>query len=258
MKRKEDQMKIIKEEMKKRKEQLKKIEKEMKKIEEEMKEEEIKRKLQKKLEESIKNTINKNILINEDNKDRYKKNIFSDIFYNNTNIRFYNFGNTCYINSFLQILIHYTLKHKFDKLNEIINDEDCEFKYETIISNLFFFYESEILICNNKIINTFYYGDVDNQLSFKLKNKCFQTLNLIDMMKNKYLNGKKKLIKLPKILMITLLRAIIEEPLIKEKVQIDKEINLKDYLDKDFGEYSLCTEYSLYALNICFGKYLLF
>ena len=55
--------------------------------------------------------------------------------------------------------------------------------------------------------------------------------------------------------MITLLRAIIEEPLIKEKVQIDKEINLKDYLDKYFGEYSLCTEYSLYALNICFGKY---
>jgi len=55
--------------------------------------------------------------------------------------------------------------------------------------------------------------------------------------------------------MITLLRAIIEEPLIKKKVQINKEINLKDYLDKDFGEYSLCTEYSLYALNICFGKY---
>ncbi len=55
--------------------------------------------------------------------------------------------------------------------------------------------------------------------------------------------------------MITLLRAIINQPLINTKVEINDELDLKEFLDKDFGNYSLSTKYSLYALNICYGSY---
>lgn len=150
------------------------------------------------------------------------------------------------------------IKYKLDKLNDLINDEDCEFKYYTIISDLFNFMESDLIICNNRSIYNFY-SEVDNQLSFNLNYNYEKNdndkINIIDMLKNKYLYGNNKLIKLPKILMITLLRAIIEKPLIDTKVEINDEINLKDFLDKDFGNYSLCTKYSLYALNVCIGKY---
>lgn len=150
------------------------------------------------------------------------------------------------------------IKYKLDKLNDLINDEDCEFKYYTIISDLFNFMESDLIVCNNRSIYNFY-SEVDNQLSFNLNYNYEKNdndkLNIIDMLKNKYLYGNNKLIKLPKILMITLLRAIIEKPLIDTKVEINDEINLKDFLDKDFGNYSLCTKYSLYAVNVCIGKY---
>ena len=69
--------------------------------------------------------------------------------------------------------------------------------------------------------------------------------------KKKYLFGNNKLIKLPIVFNITLLRAIIDEPLIKTKVSFNKEIDLRNFLDKDFGDYSLKTEYTLYALNVC-------
>ena len=75
------------------------------------------------------------------------------------------------------------------------------------------------------------------------------------MLKKKYLNGNHRFIKLPIIFNITLLRAIINTPLIKQKVLINMDIDLKDFLDKDFGNYSLPTEYTLYALNVCYGYY---
>lgn len=145
---------------------------------------------------------------------------------------------------------------KLNKLINLIKDEDSDINDVTIINDLFYFYESELIICNNRVALVNYSGDIDVQLSFNLNNydKKMNTINLIDLMKNKYLKGKKKLIKLPKILMITLLRAIIGEPLIKTKVLFDKEINLKEFIDKDFGDYSLCTKYSLFALNVCFGN----
>ena len=55
--------------------------------------------------------------------------------------------------------------------------------------------------------------------------------------------------------MITLLRAIINQPLIKEKVEFKKELNIKDFLDQDFGNYEESTNYLLYALNVCRGDY---
>lgn len=150
-------------------------------------------------------------------------------------------------------------KFKFDKLKAIMDDDDSDFKNETIINFYLYFYESQLIICNNKIVHVNYSGDVDNQLAFNLndlnKKSKINNISLIDLLKNKYSKENCKLIKLPNVLMITLLRAIINEPLIDSEVIPNKEIDLKDFLDKDFGDYSLCTKYSLYSLNICIGKY---
>lgn len=147
-------------------------------------------------------------------------------------------------------------KFKFDKLKAILDDDDCDFKNETIINFYFYFYESQLIVCNNKIVHVNYCGDVDNQLAFNLNDLNKKSrLNIVDLLKNKYSKGNNKLIKLPKILMITLLRAIINEPLIDTEVIPINEIDLQDFLDKDFGDYSLPTKYSLYALNVCIGKY---
>lgn len=148
-----------------------------------------------------------------------------------------------------------TSKKKIEKLQKILEEDDCEFKNETLITSYFYFFETELLLCNNKPVHYNFYGDVDIQLSFNLKKKEIKQITLIDLFNNKYLYGNSKLIKLPKILMITLLRAIINQPLIKTKVEINDELDLKEFLDKDFGNYSLSTKYSLYALNICYGSY---
>ena len=145
--------------------------------------------------------------------------------------------------------IHFELK-KY-KLNKLLEDDDCEFKNENFISQFFNFYESHSFFSNNKLIHVNYYGDVDNQLSFNLNNRKSQ-IRLTDLLRDKY-SKTLKLVKLPKIFMITLLRAVINQPLIKEKVQIPNELNVKEFLDQDFGDYKESTKYILYALNVCYG-----
>ena len=143
------------------------------------------------------------------------------------------------------------LKIKLDKLNDLLTKEGSDFQYQTVINYFFYYYETTLIICNNKVVDFKYYGDVDNQLAFDKGNSSVYSINLTDMLKKKYLFGNNKLIKLPIVFNITLLRAIIDEPLIKAKVSFNKEIDLRDFLDKDFGDYSPKTEYTLYALNVC-------
>ena len=146
------------------------------------------------------------------------------------------------------------MKKKLEKLNDLLKNEGSDFKFQTIINYFFYYYETTLIIYNNNIVNFNYYGDIDHQLSFVKKNYENKELNIIDMLKNKYLYGNNKLIKLPIVFNITLLRAVIEEPLIKKKVSISNEIDLREFLDKDFGYYSLPTKYILYALNVCIGS----
>ena len=147
------------------------------------------------------------------------------------------------------------IKKKLDKLRDLLNNKDIDFQSQTIINYFFYYYKTSLIICNNKILNVNYCGDIDNQLSFEKNNFYYnQSFNLIDMLKKKYLYGSNKLIRLPIVFNITLLRAIINVPLIQSKVEIEQEIDLKDFLDKDFGNYLLPTKYILYALNICIGS----
>ena len=149
------------------------------------------------------------------------------------------------------------VKIKLDKLKGLMQNEDCNLKLQTIINSFFYYYETILFFNNNKVINFSYYGDAENQLRFdinNINNSYKNNLSIFDMLKKKYLSGKNKLIKLPKIYNITLLRSIIKGPIIDIKVVIDREINLREFLDKDFGDYSLSTEYTLYALNIRIGS----
>ena len=143
------------------------------------------------------------------------------------------------------------VKIKLDKLNDLLSNEGSDFQLQTVINYFLYYYETALIICDNKIVNFKYYGDVDNQLAFDMETSGVYSIDLIDMLKKKYLIGNNKLIKLPIVFNITLLRAVIDKPLIKTKVSIDLEIDLRDFLDKDFGDYSLDTKYTLYALNVC-------
>ena len=145
------------------------------------------------------------------------------------------------------------IKQKIDKLNNLLNDPNNELRYQTVINYFFYYYETKNIVCNNKIMNYNYYGDLEIQLPFDMNNNYYE-VNLIDMLKKKYIYGRSKLIKLPIIFNITLLRAVINKPLIKTKINIDYDIDFKDFLDKDFGDYSLSTKYTLYALNVCIGS----
>ena len=144
------------------------------------------------------------------------------------------------------------LKIKYDKLNNLLKNEGSNFQNITNINYFFYYYETSLIICGGRILDFKYYGNIDIQLSFG-SNEGQNSLKLIDMLKKKYLNGTKKLIKLPIIFNITLLRSVINKPLIKTKVYIDDEIDFKDFLDSDFGDYSLPTKYTLFALNVRTG-----
>ena len=144
------------------------------------------------------------------------------------------------------------LKIKYDKLNNLLKNEGSNFQNITDINYFFYYYETSLIICGGRILDFKYYGNIDIQLSFG-SNEGQYSLKLIDMLKKKYLNGTKKLIKLPIIFNITLLRSVINKPLIKTKVYIDDEIDFKDFLDSDFGDYSLPTKYTLFALNVRTG-----
>jgi ubiquitin C-terminal hydrolase len=145
------------------------------------------------------------------------------------------------------------MKIKLDKLNDLLKNEDCDLKNQTTINYFFYYYEIKSIICDNKIVNFNYFGDLDSQIALDMNNN--HNLDLINMLKKKYLPGKSKLIKLPIIFNITLLRSVIDKPLIKTKIRIDGEIDLKDLTDKDFGNYALPTKYTLYALNVRIGSY---
>ena len=145
---------------------------------------------------------------------------------------------------------------KIKKLKDLLYDEESEFKFGTIISEIFYYYECSLIFSNNKLLMIDYLGEPDNKLSFYMKDgKSLINPDVKNMLKNKYLEGNNnKLIKLPKILMITLLRAVSNKPLIETNVIINDKIDLKEFIDTDFGKYNKPTEYTLYALNVCTGN----
>ena len=143
---------------------------------------------------------------------------------------------------------------KLNKLNDLLNDEDCDFKEQTILKKFFFYYENKMRLDSNKEKIFNFFGNSESQLSFNVKiNNNKDKLELKQMLEEKYLYGFNKFIKLPIIFNITLLRSLIDRPLIETKVIINEEINFKDFLDNDFGSYLLPTIYKIYALNVCRG-----
>ena len=148
-----------------------------------------------------------------------------------------------------------TIKNRY--LEQLLNGEDCEyeceFKFETIISQTFQYFESETFSRGyNDILHVAYYGSFINQLSLYNGSEYYINVHLEELLKRKY-SKNNKLIKLPKIFIITLCRAVMGKPLIKTNVKYPDTLDLRKFLDEDFGYYNGCTKYLLYALNICSG-----
>lgn len=80
-------------------------------------------------------------------------------------------------------------------------------------------------------------------------------INLDEENKNTTYFSIRKLLKLPKILIITINRAILEQPFNMNYLHFEKTLDIKQFLDKDILDISnLNTEYTLYAINKCKGN----
>ena len=149
------------------------------------------------------------------------------------------------------------LQKKKQYLEEFLEDtEYSDFQNETFIQKTFQFYESEMKLKKSRQMNEInYIPDIDNQLSLELNYKeKNDILTLKELLINKYYKSTHKLFKLSKIFMITLIRAVIgNNKLNNSIIEFEDELDLKEFMDKDFGEYKENTKFDLYAINMCSG-----
>ena len=126
------------------------------------------------------------------------------------------------------------------------------------------------LINSNNYSNSYNFQEVDNHDYFYIFNIILEYLKnfLNKLFSNKEtINDKtifniKQIASLPNILIITINRAILGEPLHKNKIIVGKYLNLSNYLDKKiFKNESDSAIYKLFAVNECnsifhnFGHY---
>lgn len=149
------------------------------------------------------------------------------------------------------------LKKKLKSLEEFLLDPELDFQNETFIQKIFQFYESDFKLNKLRQINMINFNlEIDNQLSLDLNyREKNDILPLKELLINKYIKTTKKLFKLPKIFIITILRAVIGNNMLNNStIQFDDELNLEEFMDSDFGDYKEPTEYSLFAINMSSGE----
>ena len=160
-------------------------------------------------------------------------------------------------------------KKKKDRYKRYINKYQNE---ETFIEKMFTINECEYIYKEKNIINIIFNTSFDILLSlpknkYKMYNEEYYLENLLDLnfnnKNNNYakINKKRKkdkifkttttkLCKLPKILMISIVRSIINEDLIKSILNFPENLNLEKYIDKDLINIpSNKTHYKLFAIN---------
>ena len=146
---------------------------------------------------------------------------------------------------------------KLSTLNEFKDNPDYDFQKETFLQEIFQFYESEYkLNKHQKITNINYNPEIDNQLSLELNYKDKnEILTLKELLKNKYCKTTRKLFKLPKIFIITILRAFLgSNRLNNTEIIFEDELDLNEFMDEDFGEYKDPTLYYLFSINMSSGE----
>ena len=169
------------------------------------------------------------------------------------------------------------LQSETDNDSEIINNSKKKERYkhfiskyqkdEIFIENLFVVNECEIFFDNNQISNLIFNTFLDIELSFPTNNnnEYLSEYKLKDLLDFKYNsnNFKKKtnnndvtkICRLPKILIISIIRTIMNKDLIKSILHFSDSLNLQKYIDNDLihlhsGNKKLVnTEYKLFAIN---------
>ena len=97
-----------------------------------------------------------------------------------------------------------------------------------------------------------YNPEIDNQLSLELNYKDKnEILTLKEILINKYYKTTRKLFKLSKIFIITILRAFLgSNRLNNTEIEFEDELDLKEFMDKDFGEFKDSLLYYLFSINM--------
>ena len=169
------------------------------------------------------------------------------------------------------------------KNSEIINNSEKKERYnhflskyqkkELSIETLFLVNECEIIYKNNIISNLIFNTYFDIELSFPTnKNKEYLSkYHLEDLIEFKYnsstsskgaiKNDVTKLCRLPKILIISIIRRVINKDLIKSILHFPNNLDLKNYIDSDLISFHsrkrerINTAYILFATNNKIGNY---
>lgn len=169
-----------------------------------------------------------------------------------------------------------------ENYSEVINNSEKKERYKHFLSKyqkdeiyletIFVMNECEILFKNNIISNLIFNTSFDIELSFPTnKNKEYlNEYSLKDLLEFKYNNNstkksikkdETKICRLPKILIISIIRTIIKKDFITSILNYPKTLDLKNYIDNDLisfhsGNRKLVnTQYKLFATNNKNGNY---
>ena len=160
-------------------------------------------------------------------------------------------------------------KYKFKKYLEKYQRD------ENFVETMFTINECQSIFEGKIITNIIFNSSVDIQLNFPKNsyneyNENYSLKNLLDLNyynKNKNfstINKEKnykiiktnltKLCKLPKILIISLMRSLINQKLITSFLSFPEILDLEKYIDKDLVDNPINTKYELFAINNCKGN----
>ena len=145
-------------------------------------------------------------------------------------------------------------------------------KNEIFIEKLFVVNECEIFCDNNKsnlMFNTFF--GIELSFPTNKNNEYLTEYSLEDLLDFKYNTFTKKTIKnditklcrLPKILIISIIRTILNKDLIKSKLNFSEFLNLENYIDNELilihlhsgNKKPINTKYKLFAINNKSGNF---
>ena len=140
------------------------------------------------------------------------------------------------------------INYKKNKYNEFIKKYQNE-EQQISLEKMFNVNEYLNLKENNAIFKYSFFCSLGIELVFPNKNKNIYNLN--DLLNYKYNNenSSKKICNAPKILIITILRAFVNEELNRSTLEFPQELNISSYVDKDLINNNDCLKYKLFAIN---------
>lgn len=157
------------------------------------------------------------------------------------------------INKYQKYINKYQSEETF--IEKMFTINECEYIFEeTSVTNIIFNTSFDILLSLPKNKNNAYNEEYSLEklldLNFYNKNNNYIKVNKKNKKEKIFKTTTTKLCKLPKILIISIVRAIIKEDLIQSILSFPDSLNVGKYIDKDLVNVdSNKTHYDLFAIN---------